>query len=137
MSATPVAAHVCAGRHLRILLVEDSDDILFLMKTELERMGHMVTTAENGERGLEAARAQAPDLVISDIRMPLMDGYELIRCVREAPQLSGIPAIAFTGFQDTADIERALEAGFNACLSKPAESEEIADLIRRLIETKQ
>ena len=127
-----VASSACTGRQLRILLVEDSEDILFLMRSVLEKMGYTVTTAVNGEQGLEAAQASAPDLIISDIRMPLMDGYELIRCVREAPRLSGIPAIALTGFQAKTDMERALEAGFDACVSKPAEAVEIDALIRRL-----
>src|SRR6266446_4362694 len=72
------------GNSIRILLIEDSDDVLFLMKTELEGMGHKVVTATDGQRGLEAARAHPPDLIISDIKMPVLDGYELIRAIRDA-----------------------------------------------------
>jgi two-component system CheB/CheR fusion protein len=69
--------------------------------------------------------------------MPLLDGYELIRAIRAEPELNEIPAIALTGFGAKADIERALAAGFNGCLSKPAEPEEIADLIKQLTERRR
>jgi two-component system CheB/CheR fusion protein len=118
-------------------LIEDLDDILFLMKTELERMGHTVVTATDGRQGLEAVRVYHPDLVISDIRMPVVDGYELIRAIRDMPELNATPAIALTGFGAKADIERALAAGYNGCLSKPAEPEEIADLINQLTERRR
>jgi CheY-like chemotaxis protein len=125
------------GNSIRILLIEDIDDILFLMKTELERMGHTVVTAIDGRRGLEAARAYHPDLIISDIRMPVMDGYELIRAIRNMPDLDATPTIALTGFGAKKDIERALAAGFDGCLSKPAEPEEIAALLQQLTEKRR
>jgi PAS domain S-box-containing protein len=125
------------GNSIRILLIEDVDDILFLMKTELERMGHTVMTATDGRRGLEAAKAHHPDLIISDIRMPVVDGYELIRTIRDIPDLSATPAIALTGFGAKKDIESALAAGFNGCLSKPAEPEEIAALLKQVTERKR
>jgi PAS domain S-box-containing protein len=125
------------GDSIRILLIEDLDDILFLMKTELEKMGHTVVTATDGHRGLEAARAHHPDLIISDIRMPVVDGYQLIRTIRDMPDLNTTPAIALTGFGAKKDIERALAAGFNGCLSKPAEPEEVAALLKQLIERRR
>ena len=117
---------------VRILLVEDSEDILFLMKAELESMGHTVITAINGQFGLEAARAHLPDLIVSDVKMPVLDGYQLIRTLRGIAELRATPAIALTGFGSKADIERARAAGFDACLSKPAKPEEIGLLIRQL-----
>lgn len=121
---------------VRILLVEDSEDILFLMKAELESMGHTVITAINGQFGLEAARAHLPDLIVSDVKMPVLDGYQLIRTLRGIAELRATPAIALTGFGSKADIERARAAGFDACLSKPAKPEEIGLLIRQLTEKK-
>ena len=120
------------GGGRRILLIEDSADILFLMKLELERMGHSVITAANGRSGMELARTDPPDLILSDIKMPLVDGYKLIRAIRQTPELSGIPAIALTGLGARAEMESALAAGFNACISKPAEPEQIAALIQQL-----
>jgi len=119
---------------VRILLIEDSEDILFLMKSELEMMGHTVITAVNGHLGMEAAQAHRPDLIISDVKMPVVDGYQLMRTLRGIAELSATPAIALTGFGAKEDIERALAAGFDACLSKPSKPEEIGLLIRQLTE---
>jgi PAS domain S-box-containing protein len=122
---------------VRILLIEDSEDILFLMKSELEMMGHTVITAVNGHLGMEAAQAHRPDLIISDVKMPVVDGYQLMRTLRGIAGLNAIPAIALTGFGSKEDIERALAAGFDACLSKPSKPEELGLLIRQLTEKKR
>ncbi|MCU1338095.1 MAG: hypothetical protein JWO19_3676 [Bryobacterales bacterium] len=136
-SDSPAARSEASGSKIRILLVEDSEDILFLLKMELESLGHSVTTATNGKLGMEAARTHPADLIISDVKMPLVDGYEFIRAIRSVPELSATPAIALTGFGAKADVERALAAGFDACISKPAEPGEIAALIRRLTEIRE
>jgi PAS domain S-box-containing protein len=131
----PGAARAQMG--IRILLVEDSEDILFLMKTQLESIGHQVITASNGKRGIEVAKNHALDLIISDVKMPSVDGYELIRTLRKFPEFSATPAIALTGFGSKEDIERALAAGFNTCIRKPAEVDEISSVIRQLTEGRQ
>jgi len=99
-------------------------------------MGHTVITAINGQLGIEAAQAHRPDLIVSDVKMPVVDGYQLMRTLRGIAELRAIPAIALTGFGSKADIERALAAGFDACLSKPAKPEEVCLLIRQLTEKK-
>jgi PAS domain S-box-containing protein len=119
-------------RGLQILLIEDSADIRLLMQTDLENMGHIVTTANDGRLGLEAARTGRPDLLISDIKMPRMDGYELIRILRHEPALRHMPAIALTGFGSQVEIKRAITAGFDVCLTKPAEPETIEEAIEGL-----
>jgi signal transduction histidine kinase/ActR/RegA family two-component response regulator len=120
--------------NLRILLIEDSEDILFLLRIELETLGHAVSTAADGSRGLELARTFHPDLIISDIKMPGLNGYELIREIRASEELKNTPAIALTGFGAKADFDRAIKAGFDACISKPAEPHEISALIKKLTE---
>jgi two-component system CheB/CheR fusion protein len=132
----PAARSAGKENGIRVLLIEDSEDILFLMKAELEALGHTVITAINGQLGLEAARAHLPDLIVSDVKMPVLDGYQLMRTLRGIAELSATPAIALTGFGSKADIERALAAGFDACLSKPAKLEEVGLLIRKLSEKK-
>ena len=132
----PAARSAGKENGIRVLLIEDSEDILFLMKAELEALGHTVITAINGQLGLEAARAHLPDLIVSDVKMPVLDGYQLMRTLRGIADLSATPAIALTGFGSKADIERALAAGFDACLSKPAKLEEVGLLIRKLTEKK-
>src|ERR1019366_5679262 len=82
---------------LRVLFIEDSKDVLNLMKMELEDLGFSVLVAADGESGLEIAKRHLPDVIISDIRMPGLDGYELIRRLRQIPSLATVPAIALTG----------------------------------------
>ncbi len=117
---------------LRILFIEDSRDTLNLMKMELERLGYSVLIAADGESGLEMAERELPEVIISDIKMPGLDGYELIKKVREIPQLATVPAIALTGFGMEKDVEKALETGYNAHLCKPVELDELAALIEKL-----
>jgi PAS domain S-box-containing protein len=136
-AAAPAERTAAKENGVRILLIEDSEDILFLMKSELEMMGHTVITAVNGQLGMEAARAHLPDLIVSDVKMPVLDGYQLMRALRGMTELSATPAIALTGFGSKSDIERALAAGFDACLSKPSKPEDVELLIRQLTETKR
>ena len=124
--------HPLPGNRITILLVEDSEDIRFLMKTELESMGHSVTVMSDGYQALRAAVTEPPDLLISDIKMPGVDGLELIRSVRRVPALMKIPAIALTGLGAKTDIERALASGFDACLTKPVEPKQLCALISEL-----
>lgn len=117
---------------LRILLIEDSRDVLFLMKMELETLGYSVLTAKDAETGLEIAKRELPDIIISDIRMPGMDGLEFIKRVRKIPELASTPSIALTGYDAEADIQEGLAAGFNAHLGKPVDPTELSELIRKL-----
>ena len=116
----------------QVLLIEDSRDILLLMKMELERLGYDVLTAADGVSGLQLARERPPDLIVSDVKMPGLDGYELIRNIRATPELASTPAIALTGFGMPSDVEKLRAAGFDACVSKPADPEEIFALIQKL-----
>ncbi len=127
----PRAAEV-AAQGVKVLLIEDSEDILFLVRMALERMGHSIITASDGISGLRQARLHHPDVVISDIKMPGIDGYELIREIRAISELCGVPAIALTGFRAKSDFDKATAAGFDACIGKPAEPEDIAALIQSL-----
>ncbi len=117
---------------LRILLIEDSKDILFLMKMELESLGYSVLTARDGESGLDIAAREHPNLIISDIKMPGIDGLEFIKRLRAVPELSSMPAIALTGYGSEQDVAKALAAGYNAHISKPVDPHELSELIRSL-----
>jgi CheY-like chemotaxis protein len=81
----------------RILVVDDEPDQRFLLRRIFERAGHEVTDAQNGAAALEAARESAPDLVLTDMMMPVMDGPELIRCLRAEPATARIPVLAVSG----------------------------------------
>src|SRR5437899_6915240 len=133
--AEPVRPRIATRiQPLKILLIEDSRDVMFLMTLELERLGYSVLSALDGEAGLKLVERERPDLIVSDIKMPGLDGYELIRRVRATEALACTPAIALTGSGMKADIERALTAGRNACISRPPDAQELLALIRRFTE---
>jgi signal transduction histidine kinase/ActR/RegA family two-component response regulator len=121
-----------AARRCRILLVEDSDDVLYLMKQELEWTGHKVYAAMDGMTALEIAKRELPDIIISDIKMPRLDGYEFIQQLRALPHLSATPAIAMTGFGMERDAEQARSAGYSAHVVKPVDIAEMERLIQTL-----
>jgi two-component system CheB/CheR fusion protein len=121
------------NRKIQLLVVEDSDDILYIMKTELEWMGYVVDAATSGNEALKLAKAQRPDVIISDIQMPGIDGFEFIRRVRSFKELEKVPAIALTGFGMEADVQRALEHGFAAHMTKPVEPERLSEMIEKLV----
>ena len=102
------------------------------MKLELEWLGYTVLTARDGISGLELAQREAPDLVVSDIKMPGMDGYDLIKELRRIPKLASMPAIALTGFGMKRDTEAALAAGYNAHLCKPVDAKQLSAVIEQL-----
>jgi two-component system, chemotaxis family, CheB/CheR fusion protein len=117
----------------RILLVEDSNDILFLLQTELEWMDFKVDIAADALTGLELARQNRPNVIVSDLHMPEIDGCEFIRRVREIQELRAIPAIALTGYSREKEVQLALAAGFDAHLTKPVDGKTISDMIGRLL----
>jgi len=121
------------NRTVQLLVVEDSDDILYIMKTELEWMGYVVDAATDGNAALDLAKAHRPDVIISDIQMPGIDGFEFLRRVRSLKELAKVPAIALTGFGMDADVKRALERGFSAHMTKPVEPDKLSEMIEKLI----
>jgi two-component system CheB/CheR fusion protein len=119
----------------RVLLVEDSKDVLGVLQLELEWMGYQVDAVSDGDTALDAARRTSPDVIVSDLCMPGMNGLELILRLRKIPGLASIPAIALTGTSEDKDIQDAFSAGFAAHLVKPVEPKELGDEITRLVAT--
>jgi two-component system, chemotaxis family, CheB/CheR fusion protein len=117
---------------LRVLLVDDSPEVVEVMQLLLETEEAAVSSFINPLEALETARQQGFDLIISDIGMPQMTGYDLIRALRELPELVQVPAIALTGFGNASDAERAQEAGFDLHLGKPVSYEALLDAVVRL-----
>jgi two-component system CheB/CheR fusion protein len=103
---------------VRMLIVEDDPDALTVLGMLLKTSGAVITTASSGEEAIAQAAADRFDLIVSDIAMPGMDGYELLRRLREMG-LRDVPAIALTGFARPGDRKRAFEAGFNEHIAKP------------------
>lgn len=121
---------------VRILVVEDSEDVLFVLKTELEWMGFAVDAANDGKAGVEIARLTHPDMIVSDLRMPGIDGFEFITRIRRIQDLASTPAIALTGFSRSSEVQQALALGFTTHMVKPVDVAELSSLIRKLTEKK-
>jgi two-component system, chemotaxis family, CheB/CheR fusion protein len=118
---------------LHLLVVDDAVDALESFSALLRIEGAEVTAVSSAQQALEALETIGPvDVILSDVAMPGMDGYELIRRVRANPRSARVPAIALTGFGRAEDAHRALTAGFDAHLAKPVQIEHLGDVLRRL-----
>jgi CheY-like chemotaxis protein len=120
---------------LRVLVIEDSLDTLNMLKLWLSSFGCEVMIAAEAMEGVRLAAESPPDLIISDIGMPDVDGYELMRTLRKTPGLEHVPAIALTGYARNEDHDLALDAGYTAHMSKPADMALLLYLIKKI--TKQ
>ena len=107
----------------RILVVEDNPINLELMTYLLRAWGHEVRPATDGQAGLDAAHAERPDLIVCDIQMPGLDGYEVVRRLKADADLRRVPALAVTALAMVGDRERAMQAGFDGHIAKPIEPE--------------
>jgi len=116
-----------------ILIVDDSPTQLEALRYLLEEAGYSVVAAANGEEGLSAARANAVDLVISDIVMPEMDGYALSRALRADESLADLPVILLTSLTDPGEVIRGLESGANHFLCKPYEDRALLARVRNVL----
>lgn len=103
----------------RILIVEDNPQNLELMRYLLAAFGHEVLAAGDGVEASDLLQRERPDLILCDIQMPRMDGYELLAWIRARAAFNGIPVVAVTAFAMVGDREKILGAGFDGYLSKP------------------
>jgi two-component system CheB/CheR fusion protein len=117
---------------LRSLVVDDAPDVTEMLAMLLRYAGYDVVTVFSAKGALETARGEEFDVVVSDIGMPGMNGYELAEALRALPEYQEIPMVAVTGFAMYDDRDRALESGFNAFLTKPINPMDLIDLIKRL-----
>jgi CheY-like chemotaxis protein len=111
----------------RILVVDDEPDERFLVGRALRKQGHDVTVAENGAAGLKAAQEWVPDLIVTDIMMPVMDGVEFIRRLRDDPAVAGIPVLAASG-------DTHLAGAADAILNKPYHDRDLVTIVNTLLE---
>lgn len=120
---------------LRVLIVENDDDTREYLNVALESLGASVRAASSAVEALTAFEDARPDILISDIGMPEVDGYDLIRRVRALPAEKGgaVPAIALTGYAEEADRERAMSAGYQRHAAKPVEPSALAVMMTHLV----
>src|SRR2546430_306708 len=120
-------------QRIRILVVEDTVDVREMLTMFLTLAGFQVTSAESAYEALQAATDRSFDLIISDVGMPQMNGFELATRLRRMTRYETAPIIALTGYSAYEDGERALQSGFNAQLVKPIDPSQLITLIDELL----
>jgi CheY-like chemotaxis protein len=122
---------------LKVLLVEDSEESRDGLARHLRRRGYEVLIAVDGRQGLDVARAESPDLILMDMSLPVLDGWEATRELKAAPETRGIPVIALTAHAMAGDREKALEAGCEDYDTKPVEFARLLAKIESLLGEKK
>ena len=117
----------------RVLVCDDDPVILRLLEVNLELEGFEVLTGNNGEEGVEIARREIPDLVILDIMMPRMDGYEACRRIKEDETTKHIPVVFLSAKAQAADIAKGKSFGVAEYLTKPFDPTDLTDLVFKLV----
>jgi two-component system, chemotaxis family, CheB/CheR fusion protein len=117
---------------LRVLVVDDHPDLLSMLDLMMQRRKYAVRTAQSGPEALELAPDFSPHVVVSDIGMPGMDGYQLMQELRSTPDIGPFRSIALTGYDLKSEADRAKAAGYDAHLSKPIEFDQLFEMIENL-----
>ena len=118
----------------KILYIEDNDDNVYMLKMRLELLdGYEVLAAEDGEKGCEMAASERPDLILMDLEMPVIDGWEATRRLKANPQTRDIPVIALSAHALAGAREKALAAGCDEFDTKPIEFDRLVATIQRLL----
>ena len=117
----------------KILLIEDNEQNRILMRQILVRKGYDLLEAKDGLTGIEMARAHMPALILLDIQMPVMNGFMVIRELRNDVELRKIKVIAVTSFAMKGDREKALQAGFDEYVTKPIDTRTFPELVKQIL----
>jgi PAS domain S-box-containing protein len=133
---SPASAELSLLSRTSFLILDDSEDTIAMLEELLKLSGAEVTTATKGADALRIAREKEFDVILSDISMPEMDGFEFLRRLREIEGREHVPVIAITGFGRSNDIERARAAGFYAHLTKPLNLRVLTEVVQQLAEIK-
>jgi len=129
VDAPPVVAGLPTSRARRIVIIEDNADFREGLRLLLESWGHRVEEAGGGAEGVDVIRRARPEIVLVDLGLPGIDGYEVARAVRSAPGGDAILLVAITGYGGESDRRRAMEAGFDVHLTKPVSPRELASTL--------
>ncbi|TNF72191.1 MAG: response regulator [Acidobacteria bacterium] len=117
----------------KILLIEDNEMNRDMLSRRLTRKGFEIAIAEDGERGVEMAKSESPSLILMDISLPVMDGYEATRQIKADPTTRSIPVIALTAHAMSGDREKCLQAGCDEYETKPVDLPRLLEKIRGLL----
>jgi len=118
---------------VKILYVEDNDDNIYVVKNRFTRAGFTVLVATDGEQGVAMAAAERPDLILMDLRLPVLDGWEATRRIKAQPETQHIPIIALTAHAMSGDREKALAVGCDDFDTKPVEMPRLLEKVRALL----
>jgi CheY-like chemotaxis protein len=122
----------------KILYIEDNDDNVYMLKMRLELLGDFeVLAAENGEKGCEMAATEQPDLILMDLEMPVVDGWEATRRLKGSQTTRDIPIIALSAHALAGEREKALAAGCNDFDTKPIEFDRLVVTLRRVLASRK
>ena len=117
----------------RVLVIEDTADNRRIVRDLLTRSGYEVLEAEDGQAGVERAAAEKPDLILMDIQLPLVDGYEATRRIKANPDLAKTPIIAVTSYALSGDEQKAKAAGCDGYLAKPFSPRDLLAKVREFL----
>ena len=118
---------------MRILVVEDTEDNRTILRDLFESVGYTVIEATTGEDGVAKARSERPDIVLMDIQLPVIDGYEATRRIKADPALAHIPVIAVTSYALSGDEEKTRAAGCNCYIAKPFSPRQLLSKVREFV----
>ena len=121
------------SQHKTVLIVEDSEDARYFMRLELEQLGYRIVEADNGEKAVEVAERERPDIILMDLSLPIMDGIAATAKIRTRDGFKTVPVIAVTAHQETDFRADAKAAGFNAYVTKPIDMPWLSELIEGLL----
>jgi two-component system, cell cycle response regulator DivK len=122
----------------KVLYVEDNDDNVYMLKMRLELLGDFeVSSAENGEKGCEMAAAERPDVILMDLEMPVVDGWEATRRLKDNLETRDIPIIALSAHALAGEREKAIAAGANDFDTKPIEFDRLVATLRRILAARE
>jgi two-component system cell cycle response regulator DivK len=120
----------------KILYIEDNEDNIYMMSRRLQRKGYEVLIARDGAEGLVQAKSRTPALILVDLGLPVIDGWEVTRQLRVAPETAAVPIIALSAHAMPEDRERAFAAGCDDFIAKPVDFPRLIDRIDVLLRTK-
>ena len=121
----------------KILAVDDERHIVRLVQVNLERQGYTVVTAYDGKEALEKVEAEQPDLIVLDVMMPYMDGFEVLHILRKNPATRELPVILLTAKANDHDIYYGWQSGADCYLTKPFNPMELINFVKRIFEAQQ
>jgi len=121
---------------VRTLIIEDNENNMYLTSFLLENSGHIVLKAYDGQAGVDMAKEEKPDLILLDIQIPKMNGYEVASLLRQDQDLNDTPIVAITSFAMPGDREKTLDAGCNGYIKKPIDPDTFVAEVESYLEVK-